>query len=371
MSDKKWSLITLGLLLFFLAAAGAVTVIIDPYFHYHAPLACLEYPLYDSNARYQNDGIGKHFSYDAIITGTSMTQNFKTSELNALFDANAIKVCFTGARYKEINENLERAAAANPDLRLVVRGLDFDMLLTDRDFDAYDEYPDYLYDDSIWNDVQYIFNKSVLIGPSLGVLYHTLSGDIQTSFDTYGNWSETAVFGKEQLENCYVRSQTEAPPSQEPFTEEDRRLLRENLEQNVIRVTQMYPHVTFYLFITPYSIYYWDSVNQAGTLSKMLTAEKEAIELLLPYENIRLFSFFDEFEMICNPDNYKDPVHYGEWINSQILLWMQTGEHELTEENYQEYCERVYEFYMHYDYEGLFGKDPNSVSRIATLLKSP
>ena len=58
---------------------GLLIVVVDPFFHYHAPLESLEYPLIRDNERYQNDGILRHFTYDTIITGTSMTENFETS----------------------------------------------------------------------------------------------------------------------------------------------------------------------------------------------------------------------------------------------------------------------------------------------------
>ena len=67
-----------------------------------------------------------------------------------------------------------------------------------------------------------------------------------------------------------------------------------------------------------------------------------------------MYSFFDEFEMICNLDNYKDTLHYSESINSQILVWMHNGEHLLTKENYESYCNNEYEFYTNYDYDTLF-----------------
>lgn len=58
-------------------------------FHYHAPLKFLSYPLV--NERYQNNGIVRHFDYDSVITGTSMTENFKTSEAQKLFGSDFIK----------------------------------------------------------------------------------------------------------------------------------------------------------------------------------------------------------------------------------------------------------------------------------------
>ena len=139
---------------------GMLTIIIDPYFHYHAPLNFLEYPI--ENERYQNDGIVKHFQYNAIITGTSMTDNFKTSEFDEIFEVDSIKVPFPGARFKEINENLERAVQANPEIKIIVRALDYDFLLFDKDAVRYepDFYPTYLYDNKLYNDVKYFFNSN-------------------------------------------------------------------------------------------------------------------------------------------------------------------------------------------------------------------
>ena len=50
----------------------------------------------------------KHFDYDAIITGTSMTENFLSSEFDSLFGVNSVKTTFSGASYKEINQNFYR-----------------------------------------------------------------------------------------------------------------------------------------------------------------------------------------------------------------------------------------------------------------------
>ncbi len=138
------------------------------------------------------------------------------------------------------------------------------------------------------------------------------------------------------------------------MSEEDCRRLLGNLEQNVAKLAAANPQIDFYLFFTPYSIYYWDGLYRAGTLRRQLELEETAIKILLEYDNIYLFSFFDEFDMICDPDNYKDVVHYGEWVNEQILVWMRNKEHLLTKENYREYYSRVYDFYTTYDYEALF-----------------
>ena len=81
-SDKKWCITFLGLVIGTLIILGAITVIVDPYFHYHKPLTSLEYPLRSERQRYINDGILKNFDYNAIIVGSSMTENFKSSQLD-------------------------------------------------------------------------------------------------------------------------------------------------------------------------------------------------------------------------------------------------------------------------------------------------
>lgn len=350
---KKWTFMSIGILLTGLIMAGTLTAVVDPFFHYHAPLPQFQYPI--ANERYQNDGIIKHFNYDAIITGTSMTENFKASELDGLFNVKSIKVPFSGARYKEINENLKRAFQANPDIKLVVRGLDYKLLLKDKDDERYETYPTYLYDNCLWNDVYYIFNKEVLIKNTLSVIEYTRSGGKTTDFDQYANWMDKVEFGKKAVDKDYSRQAlTDGKPA--PFTKEDKQMVEDSIRQNIVELVMEYPDTKFYLFFTPYSIYYWDSLKQSGNLERQLEAEKAAIEILLECDNVNLFSFFDEFDMICNLDNYKDIAHYSQDINSMILRAMHEGKNQLTWENYLFYCEKTKNFYTSYDYESMFIK---------------
>lgn len=350
--NKKWVISFIVVLLIFLVGTCAATVIIDPYFHYHKPLAGLQYPIY--NQRYQNNGILKHFDYDAVIIGTSMTENFKASELNELFDVNSIKVPFSGASNKELNDNLAIAIQSNPGIKLIVRGLDYNRLLDSADAMRYDgdSYPGYLYDNIIWNDVKYFFNKTILFQDTYGVIDRTLSGETTTDFDSYSNWNNYFTFGKEAIDAEYVRAGKAAETT--PITDEDYQNIEKNISQNVTELAKEHPEIEFYLFFTPYSIYFWDSLNQAGIAEQYLDAEKYVIELLLKYDNIHLFSFFTEYETICDLNNYKDPLHYSEDINSQILIWMKEGIHELTEENYEEYCAQMRAFYLNANYDSLF-----------------
>lgn len=327
-----------------MVGCGGVNAFIDPYFHYHKPLQGLSYRLY--NERYQNDGIVKHFDYDAILTGSSMVENSKTSQMDCLFETRSIKVPYAGAGYKEIGENIERAIKANSALKLVIWGLDYNKFYVNADWSRYDSYPIYLYDNDLLNDVNYIFNKSVLLDACKNIQF-TLSGRQPQTFDRYGNWNAGYKFGKEE-----VLKKTQRPQKQEK--KEYIRLNPENIEKNVLELVRNNPNIEFYFFWTPYSIVSFDSLNQSGSMENVLRWEKEALELMLPYRNVHFFSFFDEFDIITNLDNYKDAGHYHERINSYMLECMATGKHQLTMDNYEAYCQRVWTFYTSYDYDTIY-----------------
>ena len=90
------------------------------------------------------------------------------------------------------------------------------------------------------------------------------------------------------------------------------------------------------------------------TLEWRISLEEAMIERLLPYENVRLFSFNNHFELICDLNNYFDSVHYTEEVGNHVLEWMKNGEYELTEGNYEAYIREITEFYMSFDYDAFF-----------------
>lgn len=356
-SYRRWTFRTLFLTVAAFLITAAVTVYRDPFFHYHAPLPQYNYPqkVYpDSSERYCNDGISRHFSYEGIITGTSMSENFKASEADEIFGSRFIKVPYAGATYKEISDNLRRAYRADQEIRCIIWGLDYNTLLSDKDACNEDfPYPYHLYNDNPFDDIRYVLNKSVLLGETLQVTRAENGDGVAVDFDTYGSWSDyhSEEFGAWHVLTTYGLKETPGEP--QPLTGEQKELLLANLRQNVSALAAEHPETTFYLFIPPYSICYWDILDNEGTMDQHIEAEQLAIEELLQFSNIRLYSFSDNFDLTCDLDNYKDYMHYGEWVNSQILKWMKEGEYLLTPDNYMDYLERIRGFYHSYDYASL------------------
>ncbi len=230
--EGKWLKNFIIVMAVLLAATGTLTAVVDPFFHYHAPLSGLYYTL--SDQRFQNDGITKHFSYDAVITGTSMTENFKASEFDELFGTQSIKVPYPGATYREISDNLDTALSTH-DVKLVLRCLDYTQLVRSADDMRTDmgEYPDYLYDSNPFNDVQYLFNRDAMFEYTIPTLLRFLKGDAGgvTSFDDYG-WTGDDAYGREKVLPHLTSYRGMA--EQESLTDRERQLVTENITENVL-----------------------------------------------------------------------------------------------------------------------------------------
>lgn len=263
---------------------------------------------------------------------------------------NSSKFRFRGGYYKEINDNLKKAYGTDRKVDYVIRCLDYGALAYDKDLYRTDAvYPEYLYNDNPADDVSYLFNKNILFR-IFRIVKATVNGGETTSFDDYANWNAYYTFGAEAV-LTYTLGEVCTEPK--VFTEADREVLLGNIRQNVTSLAQEHPETTFYLFFSPYSICNWDIWKNNGEVDFRIDAEQAAIEELLKYPNIKLYSFSNNFEMICNLDNYKDAGHYGEWVNSWMLQWMRDGDYLLTEANYEEYLETIREFYHSYDYASL------------------
>ena len=349
-NPKSWFCKSLILSVTLLIITAAIVIAVDPYFHYHKPLSFLSYRIYEE--RYINDGISRHFDYDAVITGTSMSQNFKTSELDQLFGTHSVKEPFSGAGFKELSENLDRTLQYGQDVRLVVMSIDYSSLIQDADWERYEEYPTYLYDNNILNDTSYIWNKSIFYHGVVADLIRTLSGQPTTTMDEYSAWVRET--GWEHIKGIYNRDVL-TPVDDPAFNEEDRAMVEKNITQNIVDLVNRYPDTEFYFFYTPYSICHFDSLCLTNTLDKQLEAEKLTTELLLQCPNVRLYNFFDQTQVICNLDYYNDEGHYSAEVSSMILRWMNEGTGLVTEENYEERLTTEKEFFESFDYYALLG----------------
>lgn len=351
MEYKKFfykSIISIVSILFVVALT---VIIVDPQFHYHKPLSGLEYKL--TSERYQNYGIAKHFDYNAIITGSSMTVQFKTSEMDALFGTKSIKAPFSGASFKESSNYIKTAIKNNDEINMIIRSMDNEILLNDKDSMSYSNYPEYLFDENYLNDVNYILNNSTFFEYLLiNTIRYTLKGNKTTDFDSFMHWGNKYPYGKKFILQRYDKPEQQKP--QGALTLDEKEMIEENMEQNIISLARENPQIQFYYFLTPYNVLYYDKQNRLGMLQKQLEAEKYASGLLLDQKNIQVFSFANKYDIVSNLDIYNDDRHYSEDINTKILEFIHKGEGRLTRENHENFFSETMNYYLNYDYESIF-----------------
>lgn len=346
---KKWAISVMTATLLMLSMIGAVVIIVDPFFQYHQPLERLAYPIYSDT--YQNPGIVKHFEYDSVISGSSMTQNFKTSWFQDLMGLNTIKVPYAGGRAKNMHIIFDSALRSKQTIEKIFWGLDIYALEQNPD-STRNPLPMYLYNNNYFDDVSYIFNKDVVLTNIKAVLVETRKGGRTASFDDAYFWEKNYTFGQQETLDSFAPYLI-AIQSAKPAVYDDNYLLntaKQNLTQNIIPLIEQYPETEFYIFFPPYSILYWYDRALTNQSQATIVELTYTIETLLKYDNVRLFYFQNIEEIVGNLDFYKDYTHYNSNINYYMTQCFVNGDHRLTSENYVEELEKLKNMVEQFDY---------------------
>lgn len=341
---KKFFIFTLIATIIILLLIIPMVWYIDPFFQYHKPFIGINI----NTERYQNAGIAKNFEYNSIITGSSMTENFRVSWFKELFpDDEFIKVPYSGGYSKDYN-NIFEIAFKTHEIKNVYFGMDEFNLFKELPTTTRTEYPKYLYDDNLLNDIYYIFNKDVIFNHCLANIKNNISGNVR-DIDLAYNWNEDYEFSEEVVKAGYERS---------PILEtQDNNCLMEYYDENLRNITKYieeYPETNFHIFFPPYSILEWDNAIRTGKYEAQIANTKRVMEDLLKYDNVELYYFQNIEEIITNLDNYKDYSHYNEDINYYMLQCMYNGKHKITEENYINEIQKMRNIIENFDFEALF-----------------
>ncbi|MBE5828305.1 MAG: hypothetical protein E7305_02455 [Butyrivibrio sp.] len=363
MTGKKWFSIFIILFLCALVMIGGLVAFVDPFFHYRSPRDYFYYRLVDQ--RSQNDGITRQFDYDAIITGTSMAENFRTSQFDELFGTDSVKVVYSGATYKEINDNLKASYASGHNVRYVFRTIDYSLLLEDKDAMRTDmgDYPVWLTNKNPFDDVKYLLNRDVIINYTLPAVAGFFLGKEPgiTSFDEYSYTGDENEFSRAVV---LMRSTLFDEPEQiYEASNDDILTVTANVDQNIVALAKEHPETTFIYFFPPYSMAYWGDVRQEGNLERYLELVKIAAYLMTECDNIHVYCFGFQTDITGNLDLYRDVAHFSPEVNEIIESEIADIENNglnvdkwrlrITEENIDSYFADLLEMLESYDYKSL------------------
>jgi hypothetical protein len=346
---KKWFFATVIAILIFLAAEAAVVVWIDPFFQYHAPLE--DFPYLVDNQLSQNPGMAKHLTYDSVILGSSMTVNFNTDWFEEQLGLDAVKLNYSGAYPKDQSNIMERIFSSDNQVKAVFLGVDVMTYTGGVDETKY-PIPEYLYDDSVWNDAQYLWNKDVFLNYILRPIADPDKTDLST---VYQSWWTDEYYNIQWVMHNYVQPDEIAEETPKDAYIDSVRL---NLETNICPYIEENPDTDFYIFFPPYSILYWNDVMRENHLEATMEEYRYIADTMLAYDNVRVFYFPNQEWIVTDLDNYADYSHYHRDINYYMTQCFADGTCEVTTpQEMEEALARMRQVIDGFDFEELFSKE--------------
>lgn len=324
MTRKQWTCLALTLLAGALALIVGAVVVIDPFEVYHQATAFIP-PITNGTQIYSNAGIAKNYEYDSVVIGSSMTENFRPSQLDSLLGGRFVKLCINAGTPYNHRQMMDLAFGTH-DVQRIVYGLDpeaFTYFYTQPKC----EMPDYLYDSNLFNDVRYWFNESVL-ARYIPRCLSTLGQRDESQRDTMYAWGDLYEYGLDAMlagiDLTVGRTGQRDARNDTPVLAQASLL---NMEHNVLPLIEAHPETEFIFFLPPYSAVRWFQFYAGGTLAYHLNQKEAIIDALLAYDNVSVYDFQAVTDWITNPDNYIDSSHYGPWINDAMAEAFACGEY--------------------------------------------
>ena len=325
-----------------LLVASAVWVM-DPFYQYHAPVLGEGAVLNDRDN--QMAGSIRNFEYDSVLVGSSVAENFDSTFLNVSYDCDTLKIIRASGSVADLLYYLEMAQSEH-ELRNVFWCLDVFSMTAATKVTLYGEdIPRYLHTETILDDLPYLYNKEILFEIIPAHLAFSRQG-LNTGGQAY-NWAREKEFGADVAMRAYDREgiQADAVIVQKDLSEVEE-LLNENIDLLAEQITS-HPQIQYRFLLPPYSLLWWDCAYVNGELEQRFAILEETISALLTFENVEVYFFQNQEEIVCDLANYMDMIHYTPDVNQYMLESMAAGESRLTHDNKKEFMQALREMTEH------------------------
>ena len=315
MSTKRFITLLILLPLIGLLCCAGIIYVIDPAMQYHEPFFGISQVYNDE--RSQNAGLAKNADYDSVVLGSSVTSNFRVSWFDEQFGCKAVKLCYPGGTFSDYDAALETAFRTH-DIKTVFWCVDPQLLVASPVNPT--PLPDYLYDDSILNDYQYLLNKDVLLKQCAPAVLATLRGE-QPDYDEAFVWDHGYTYSVIKATESYDRPAQSAV--QYPADHYDA-VAAENWAI-LDKWIEAHPETTFYLYYPPYSSLYLDQQLRLGMREPTWKMLGGTLERYIACENVRFYNFLVD-PVTIDYNNYTDMVHYQSSVNRHMVEYMAANE---------------------------------------------
>lgn len=339
--------IALSALALLLAGAAGLQFLVDPLLHFHTPWFGLSPVL--TTARYQNAGCLRRLPYDSVILGNSMCENFEASWFDEAFGGKTAKLPISGSIAVNWAQELELLKARRP--AHILMNIDYDGLSMPPERANY-QLPEYLYDDSALNDVNYLLNLEILAEFTIPTLIRNAQGDV-TDLNRAYEWSEEIPRGRDVVMESFYDMDLSREITYSP--EEVTANVRRNLALLEPYLDGM-PDTEFVFFVSPWSMMYWHMKIQCGQLDTVRAAYTEGLSILTERENVTVYFWDDDVfrSIAADLDNYSDLAHYSKEVSRLIAQRITAREGILTHEEVSQKVNAYFDYLSEFPYDTLF-----------------
>lgn len=323
---KKWLLRLLALILAIVLLMCACAYLVDPYMQYR-----VRDNQYLLNSRLVTPGLIKNYDYDTVLIGSSMIQNTDMGLFREILGGKPLKITTGAISLTEIQKLTEKINEVGKAKHFYIC-LD-QYLFAPEKWGDMDRFPDYLLDNSLWNDYRYLLGYETwmrFIPIDLGLSAAKKLGiSLPEKFtramriDALEDWRDDWTFGAEATLSLY------SPPPQGTSFDPEATLARMKTRFGEYISQLDFENGDYTFFFPPYSALYWNYAREAGNAETYLAFKAYAEGKLLECKNVRVFDF-QNADFVTDLDNYKDYTHYAPEINDRMLGCFSSGEYLVT-----------------------------------------
>lgn len=284
-------------------------------------------PILSENQRYQNPGLAKNYDYNAVIIGTSHTDNFSTKYIDQQLGCRTLKLSIRNSTSKEQRMILEKAITTG-QVRHAIWGLDWASFCHGPAI-VKEGFPHHLYNESPSTHFKYLFSVD-----TISLYWHAFGKDASRDLNALYNWHDEVSFGEKHVlahwRSREFRIEAEgARDAAAPMDATSRSATENALQQNLFSVVRSHPNIRFYIFFPPHSIVYYRSLTD-DLFERHLQFKRHVVEKMSPLEHCEVFDFQQQDAITHELANYRDMSHYREEINQYMVDCMHDGTHRVT-----------------------------------------
>ena len=350
-------ILTLSAIATFTAAPAAIVWAIDPLQIYRArsdqPIDLQRLPRYQIAGLIHTYLADSSKSFDTIIMGTSLSQNFAQSQVQAaLGSSGVIKMAMAGAWAQTQIFIVDRALQTENVKRVIweINDRSFAVMPTN-EANANHVFPAYLYEGGLGLH-QYLFNVDNLIESLRQLHLLNQTSEWRAQGDEWGTWyySDALWHDKRakhkrnrfhQYRKDLAKGMLKPYPTIESLLKAFPPPERYVAIDEIITLVKKHTTVSFDFFIPPVSVAFY-AHQEPQDLSLRFGMANYAVKHLATLPNVRLFAFNNVSEIVTDLSLYRDLSHYHPDINAWISETIAAGDHQLTAANINAYEEAWY-----------------------------